>query len=427
MALRKFLFQNQTEGFFEEQAAADELSFGKLSLSGIGGIALDAGSQRITSVATPTAGTDGVNKNYVDSVATGLDVKQSVRVVPTASLAAFTAAGSGIGATLTAPTDSATHNTQDGVLLAVGNRVLVATRGGSMTTPDADNGIYTVFSLGNGAGTSFVLTRAVDFDQDAEVTAGAFTFATEGSANGDKGFVLVTNDPITVDTTALQFSQFSSTTAFTFDAGLSESGGAINVELDTAADAQSAGSGGGSSGLEFDAAGAAGKLRARVGATGAINRGADGLILELDPLANTAGSNPTDATTATGLKTVRAPKTEENYIANEAFAVGDPVAWAAGVNDKLAKGRADTDAKSRIMGIARTASTALNDTAGIVSEGVATGVLTGATAGDPFYLQDTGGVGTFAAVTSGKRVIRLGFAKNATDLFVDIADLGKKA
>jgi hypothetical protein len=427
MALRKFLFQNQTEGFFEEQAAADELSFGKLSLSGISGVAIDAGSQRITAVATPTAGSDAVNKDYVDAVATGLDVKQSVRVSPTASFATYTAAGSGVGATLTSPDDSTAHNTQDGVALAVGNRLLIATKGGSISTPNADNGIYTVTTLADGAGQALVLTRATDFDQNAEVTAGAFMFVAEGTANGDKGFVLVTNDPITLETTGLQFTQFSSTTAYTYDAGLSESAGSINVELDTAADAQSAGSGGGSSGLEFDASGAAGKLRARVGATGGINRGADGLIIELDPTANTAGNNPTETTSATGLKNLRSPKTEENYIANEAFAVGSPVAWAAGVNDKLAKGRADTDAKSRIVGIARTASTALNDTAAIVSEGVAAGVLSGATAGDPYYLQDTGGVGTFAAVTSGKRVIRLGFAKNATDLFVDIMDLGKKA
>jgi len=54
-----------------------------------------------------------------------------------------------------------------------------------------------------------VLTRATDFDQDAEVTAGAFMFIEEGSANGDEGWVLTTNDPITVDTTALTFAQFS--------------------------------------------------------------------------------------------------------------------------------------------------------------------------------------------------------------------------
>jgi hypothetical protein len=414
MALRKFLFMNQTEGFSEEftSGGADQL---------------DMGSSRIVNVADPTAAQDAATKSYVDAVATGLDVKQSCRVSPTADLSTWTPAGSGVGATLTSPNDNVSHNTQDGVLLVVGDRVLVATQGGNTTTPDADNGIYVVTTLANGAGQSLVLTRATDFDQNAEVTAGAFTFVTEGTANADTGWVLVTNDPITVDTTALQFTQFSSTTAYTFDQGLSNTGGSIKVELDTAADAQGVGAGGGSSGLEFDVNTAAGKLRVAVSATGSINRLADGLGLELDPTANTAGNNFSLSSTATGLKVLRAPKVEENYTANEAIAVGDPVAWAAGVADKLAKGRADTDAKARIVGIARTAATALNDTLAIVSEGVATGTLSGATAGDPYYLQDTGGVGTFASITAGKRVIRLGFAKNATDLFVDIMDLGKKA
>lgn len=412
MALRKFLFQNQVEGFHEEFTGGDSLNMV---------------NSKIENLLDPTSPQDAATKFYVDSVATGLDLKASCRVLPTADFSTYTSAGSGVGKTLTAPTNAASHNTQDGVLLVVGNRVLVATAGGSLTTPDLDNGIYSVTSLGDGVGTSFVLTRTTDADQNAEVTAGMFTFVTEGTANADTGWVLITNDPIVVDTTALQFSQFSSSTALTFDAGLIKTGSSVSVELHTAADAQGVGADGGTSGLEFDVTGAAGKLRVRVGTTGAINRGADGLIIEIDPLANTAGSNPTVATTAAGLKVSRSPKTEDNYTANEAIAVGDPVAWAAGVNDKLAKGRADLDAKARIVGIARTAAAVLNDTLAIVSEGPATGVLTGATAGDPFFLLDTGGVGTFAAITAGKRVIRVGYAKNATDLFVDIADLGKKA
>jgi hypothetical protein len=418
MALRKFLFQNQTEGFFEEQAATDEISLGKVTAVGVGGIAFDASSQRIVSVATPTAGTDAVNKNYVDSVATGLDVKQSVRLATVAALPANTPAGTGVGKTLTANANGALS--VDGVAVAVGNRILVKNEAAA-----DDNGIYTVTATGDGSN-PYVLTRATDFDQDAEVTAGAFTFVAEGSTLADTGWVLTTNDPITVDTTSLAFSQFSSTTAYTFDQGLSNTAGSIKVELDTGADAQGAGAGGGSSGLEFDVNTAAGKLRAAVSATRAINRFGDGLGIEVDPQANTAGSNPSTAVSATGLTVVRSPKTEENYIASEAIAVGDPVAWST-TNNKLVKGRGDTDAKARIVGVARTAAAADTETLAVVSDGVAAGTLTGATAGDPYYLQDTGGVGTFAAITAGKRVIRVGFAKNATDLFVQVMDLGKKA
>jgi len=419
MALRKFLFENQTEGYSESFSTTADVD------------QLDMGTSRIVSMANPLNPQDAATKFYVDAVATGLDVKASCRVKTVGSYATWVAAGSGVGKTLTSPTNATANNDFDtSVTVALGNRVLVTTHGGVDTTPDADNGFYSVTQLANGTSLPTILTRTTDADQNAEVTAGQFTFVTEGTINADTGWVLVTNDPITVDTTALQYSQFSTATpavAYTFDQGLLNTAGSITVELDTAANAQGAGAGGGSSGLEFDVNTAAGKLRAAVSATNGINRFSDGLGVELDPTANTVGNNFSLAVSATGIKVLRAPKTEENYIANEAFAVGDPVAWAAGVNDKLSKGLASVDAKSRIIGIARTASTALNDTAAIVSEGVAAGVLTGATAGDPFYLQDSGGVGTFAAVTAGKRVIRIGFAKNATDLFVNIMDLGKKA
>lgn len=421
MALRKFLFQNQSEGFFEEQASADELSLGKITALGVGGIAFDASSQRVAQVAAPTTGTDAANKNYVDAVASGLDVKRSCRLGTAAALPAYTASGTGVGKTLTGQANGALS--VDGVAVASGDRILVMGENGGGA--HVDHGIYTVTQTGN-VGSPYILTRATDADENTEVTAGLFTFVTEGTANADRGFVLATNDPITVDTTALDFTQFSSTTVYSFDHGLTEASGSIKVELDATADAQGAGAGGGSSGLEFDVNTASGKLRAAVSATGGINRMADGLGIELDPLANTAGSNPTDATTAAGLKNLRSPKVEENYTASEAIAAGDPVAWST-TNDKLAKGRADTDAKSLIMGVARTAAAADGNTLAVVSKGIAAGVLSGATAGAPQYLQDTGGIGAFAALTAGKRVIRVGYAKNATDLFVQIMDLGKKA
>jgi hypothetical protein len=53
-------------------------------------------------------------------------------------------------------------------------------------------------------------------------------------------------------------------------------------------------------------------------------------------------------------------------------------------------------------------------------------VLSGATAGDRYYLQDGGGIGTTIPSAS-KRIIQVGIAINATDLFVRIVDFGKKA
>jgi hypothetical protein len=527
MALRKILFQNATEGFSEEFKG-----------SGTGGDGIDLANGFISNMAgPPLLGTDAANKDYVDAVASGLDLKASCRVkstvdMPDAATKAYLGftglgtvanidtvvesavagidsnlinitlvgdndpaegvtidetafplitihyeptvstradvvtaiggatnidvktAGSATGAitggfttqylhdgldgwtydgtpnfTLTASTTSSLNNDFDGVTVAVGNRVLVTMRGGADTTPDTDNGIYVVTQLGDDDTDALILTRASDFNASAEITAGAFTFVTEGDTVADKGFVLVTNDPITLDTTPLQFSQFSSTTVYSFNQGLTETAGAVKVDLDTDADAQGAGAGGGTSGLEFDVDTAAGQLRVRVGATGSINRGADGLVVEIDPKANTAGNQPTLSSSAAGLKVLYGPKVQDNYTANEAIAVKNAVAWAAGVNDKLDKARADSDAKSRVIGVAVSASAAGNETIAVVSEGVAAGAIDGLgfTAGDPVYLAPTGSFTNYVGVTAGKRVVVVGYAKNATDLFVDIRDYGKKA
>lgn len=419
MALRKFLYMDQTEGFSVEQAAADELSLGKVTATGVGGVAFDASSQRIVNVASPTAGTDAANKDYVDAVATGLDWKNSVRLATAAALPAYTPAGAGVGKTLTANANGALS--VDGVSVALNDRILVKNEGVS----HADHGIYVVTAVGDGSN-PFVLTRATDADQNAEVTAGLAVFATEGTANGDTGWVLVTDDPITIDTTALSFSQFSSTVSYSFDQGLSNTSGSIKVELDTAAGAQTAGAGGGSSGLEFDANTAAGKLRAAVNGTGGLERSASGLAVLKDPTANTAGNNYTLASSAAGLAVLRAPKVSENFAVSEAVSAGDPVAWSTSTNNQLVKSLANNDAKSRVIGVATTAAGSAGQTVDVVTAGVATGVLSGATVGTPYYLATAGGLST-SLPGSGQRVIQVGFAKNASDLFVRVVDYGKKA
>jgi len=158
-------------------------------------------SGALTLNADPTVALHAATKQYVDAVATGLDVKASVRVATAAALPACTPAGTGVGHTLTA--DAVGVLTVDGVATVLNDRILVKNQ-----VAGDDNGIYKVTIEGT-AGVAFVLTRATDADQDAEVTAGMFTFAEAGTANGGKGWVLTTNNPITVDTTALTFTQFS--------------------------------------------------------------------------------------------------------------------------------------------------------------------------------------------------------------------------
>jgi hypothetical protein len=153
-----------------------------------------------------TNATDAATKAYVDSVATGLDVKASVRVATTANVDLSGALENG--------------DVVDGVTLVTGNRVLVKNQ-----STGSQNGIYVVQASG-------AAVRATDADADAEVTPGLFTFVEEGTANGNTGWVLTTDSPITVGSTALAFSQFSDSAALTAGSGLTLAGGDLSVNVD---------------------------------------------------------------------------------------------------------------------------------------------------------------------------------------------------
>lgn len=164
------------------------------------------GAMRMTGLGDPVVAGDAANKLYVDSVATGLDLKASCRVASTVNV---TLAGS-------AP------NTVDGVTLAATDRVLVKNQ-----TTQSQNGVYVVSILGTGANGTW--NRATDMDATAEVTPGAFTFVEEGTVNGNTGWVLTTDAPITLGTTALVFTQFSGAGEYTWGAGLAGTGTTVDV------------------------------------------------------------------------------------------------------------------------------------------------------------------------------------------------------
>jgi hypothetical protein len=154
-------------------------------------------------VATPTDDAHAATKGYVDAARSGLDVKASVRVATTAPV--LLASGLENGDTL------------DGVTLATGDRVLVKDQ-----STGSENGIYVVQASG-------AAVRATDADTSAEVTAGMFTFVAEGTTNADSGWVLTTNDTVTLGTTALTFAQFSGAGQITAGDGLTKTGNTINA------------------------------------------------------------------------------------------------------------------------------------------------------------------------------------------------------
>ena len=190
----------------------------------------------------PTNGTDIVNKNYADSIATGINFHQACRLATTTALAAYTYnnGASGVGATITANANGALSI--DSVLTVVGNRVLVKNE---TSTNEPYNGVYTVTQVGS-AGTPFILTRATDFDTPGsgvdQIDAGDFFLITAGTVNANTSWVQQTPLPITVGTTGIVFSQFGAAgTTYTAGTGLTLAGTVFSI-TNTAVAATSYGS-----------------------------------------------------------------------------------------------------------------------------------------------------------------------------------------
>lgn len=187
-------------------SASDKSKLDNASSSdGFSTLVMRDGSGRFQ-VAEPQNPLDAANKAYVDAARSGLDVKQSVHVATTGPV--------------NLATDLNTGDVIDGHTLETGDRVLVKHQ-----TTASENGIYVVAVSGTAQ-------RATDADTSAEVTSGMFTFVTNGTVNGDTGWVLTTDNPITLGTTPLVFAQFSGTGQIIAGEALEKDGSTLNVLVD---------------------------------------------------------------------------------------------------------------------------------------------------------------------------------------------------
>jgi hypothetical protein len=170
-------------------------------------------------VGNPTTGNMAANKAYVDTVASGLIVQPSVQAATTVNLVA-TQAGAGVGATLT---NSGTQVAFaiDGYSASLNDRILVKNQ-----SAPANNGIYTVTTVGSGA-SNWVLTRATDYDTAIQIQPGDLVAVNNGTVNGGTAW-LETATIVTVDTDPINFSPFAVITA---GVGLTKSGSVISLSI----------------------------------------------------------------------------------------------------------------------------------------------------------------------------------------------------
>lgn len=197
---------------------------------------LNMDNNRIINIASPINSTDVANKDYVDNVTSRLNVKALVKLATTNDLNSnssidgiitYTNTGgvSGRGQIIATLLENNVFIV-DGVTLTSiddGTRILIKNQ-----TNGDENGIW-VTTIN---GTLLTLDRAIDFDGDYEVFNGLYVFIEEGTTLTNTGFILSTNNPITIggiSGTVLTFLQLTGTNNVVAGLGLTNVGNTINV------------------------------------------------------------------------------------------------------------------------------------------------------------------------------------------------------
>jgi hypothetical protein len=183
----------------------------------------------VTLNADPSANLQAATKQYVDNVAAlGIIPHTAVRAEAIGNLNATYNNGTlGVGATLTnAGTQAAL--VLDGVTLNVNDRVIVMDQ-----TTQTQNGVYTVTNVGSGS-TNWILTRATDADtygvaNSNKLAQGSYFYIQEGDTAAGESYVCSTVGTITFGVTAITFSQFSASPAYTGTAPINVSGQTISL------------------------------------------------------------------------------------------------------------------------------------------------------------------------------------------------------
>lgn len=446
---------------------------------------------RVINMDDPIDPQDGATKAYVDATATGLDVKDSVSATSISAAEIdtdWTYTVGNEGPALAQVWDrTGTGITVDSISFGAGRDgeyILIK----SSATPEG-NGIFKY--IHDAGGGNSALARRVDFDGNGipgEVSGGAFTFVEEGATMADTGWVLSSPNGVAVlGTDPLLFTQFSSAgIPVGGNEFVTKSGNIIEfTELDedfvvigdtddgpTAVDTNNA--------LVVNSAGTpANHIKATVALgmvikPGAIEDEQVGTSAEINtskielvshtPIVTVGGTSATRVTVSDSLQVAlnkigghldilnadlgNGGAAEIGFLTDTNFATApttlqDAVKEARGVTYTtdgvgVDKGDAVFMSGSSIV----STYTTLTDTECIVGlasqtigvsafvqvtdRGVLTGVLTGATPGDKYYW-DGSAITLTIPSGSGSNVWQVGYAKNATDLIVNIKFINKNS
>lgn len=359
------------------------------------------GGFKLTNVADPSAGTDAVNLQTLQAYQQGMKPKEAVR-------AATTVAG-------TLATSFEAGDIIDGVTLVAGNRILIK----DQAAPE-ENGIYVVQASG-------APVRAADMNIASEVP-GSYTMVQEGSAHAGKGYVQ-TGAFTTLGVDAINFVFYNAADAITASTGLTRVVNDIQLASSSAGD-----------GLSFTA----GVLAVKVAAAGGLEISSDEVQIKADGVKDTMIDFGTGAGQVSAVDVPIADagnytaQTEVEGALQELYgmvsAVG--VSYTVGVggvtkgypvyisaNDTVLAYTALSNT-ARIIGVAATTEAAAATVKVLANDTVVTGVLSGATAGTPYYW-DGSALVTAIPGGGGSHVWKIGEAKNATDLHVEVEFIKK--
>jgi len=466
MALRKFTYHDPTYGYLDDQDVGDSLALGGLTVD-TGNLQLTGGATLRGLPTTPTNADEGASKSYVDNQLSGLTWKDPVSVL---KIKDDQDQG---GSPPTGVTGEAWVVNNWGVSYNDGDiveydgaswNVIVANSGGE--PPD---GTRVLVDASPVAGGSFAGQGNDIGTYDATGDSWSFDDAVEGWA------LIVTGEGSIYENTGWTYDngtwiQFTGAGQINAGNGLDKTGNtifvgngnginvladSIEVDLDTTS--------GGS--LEFLGVSPDGELRVRVDGAHGIVRGATGLELELDETPDTLDVDAdglkvvglpslfkvndiavgatvtaanlddlTDGSNADALHThnisdvEEADRVEATHTNAVVVATGEAVRWS-GTNDQIQAADNGAAATARCIGVARVGGAASPGTSEVVKHGVAVGVLTPQTdvfvVNDEAFLGASGAIRLYANIPKPGRIIRMGFAKNANDLDVQIMDLGR--